>query len=329
MNMRNRTLVTGAGGFIGSHLVEELIKAGHTVRAMVHYNALNHWGWLETLPRQILENVEVFPADIRDPFVVRKSVRGCDKVFHLAALIPIPYSYMAPASYVETNVSGTLNILEACLDEGVDHLIHTSTSETYGTAQYTPIDEKHPLAAQSPYAASKIGADKLAESYYLSFGLPVSIIRPFNTFGPRQSARAVIPTIISQIMNGAETVQLGALSPIRDWTYVKDTVGGFAALSASENSVGQVTNIGRGMGVSVGEMANLIVELCGSNACIQLDPARLRPEKSEVLELICDNRKAHENLGWQPKYSLNKGLEETIEWVRRNPDQYKSAIYNL
>ena len=329
MNMRNRALVTGAGGFIGSHLVEELLNAGYDVRAMVHYNALNNWGWLETLPRQVLENVEVFPADIRDPFVVRKSVRGCDKVFHLAALIPIPYSYVAPSSYVETNVCGTLNILQACLDGGVDHLIHTSTSETYGTAQYTPIDEKHPLAAQSPYAASKIGADKLAESYYLSFGLPVSIIRPFNTFGPRQSARAVIPTIISQIMHGAESLQLGSLSPIRDWTYVKDTVRGFITLAASGNSMGQVTNIGRGMGVSVGEMANLIVELCGSNACVQLDPARLRPEKSEVLELICDNRKAHENLGWQPKYSLNKGLEETIEWVRRNPDQYKSAIYNL
>jgi len=324
-----RVLVTGAGGFIGSHLVEELVKTGFHVRAMVHYNALNHWGWLDTLPREVIDDVEVFPADIRDPFVVRKSVRGCDKVFHLAALIPIPYSYVAPASYIETNVLGTLNVLEACRDEEIDRLILTSTSETYGTAQYTPIDEKHPLAAQSPYAASKIGADKLAESYYLSFSLPVSIIRPFNTFGPRQSARAVIPTVISQVTNGAKTLLLGALSPVRDWTYVKDTVQGFIALAASGNSMGQVTNIGRGEGVSVGDMAALILDLCRSNALIELDPERLRPEKSEVLELICDNRKAFQNLGWRPKYSLKKGLEETIEWVRRNADRYKSAMYNL
>jgi len=329
MNVGTRSLVTGAGGFIGSHLVEELVKTGFHVRAMVHYNALNHWGWLDTLPREVMESVEVFPADIRDPFVVRKSVRGCDKVFHLAALIPIPYSYIAPASYIETNVLGTLNVLEACRDEEIDRLILTSTSETYGTAQYTPIDEKHPLTAQSPYAASKIGADKLAESYYLSFSLPVSIIRPFNTFGPRQSARAVIPTIISQVADGVETLQLGALSPVRDWTYVKDTVQGFMALAASGNSIGQVINIGSGMGVSVGEVAALILGLCRSNTRIELDPARLRPETSEVQKLICDNSKAYENLGWRPKYSLDKGLEETIEWVRRNPDRYKPAMYNL
>lgn len=329
MNTGTRSLVTGAGGFIGSHLVEELVRTGFHVRAMVHYNALNNWGWLDTLPKEVLEEVEVFPADIRDPFVVRKAVRGCDTVFHLAALIPIPYSYVAPASYIETNVSGTLNVLEACRDEEVDRLIHTSTSETYGTAQYTPIDEKHPLAAQSPYAASKIGADKLAESYYLSFSLPVSIIRPFNTFGPRQSARAVIPTIISQATNGFKTLKMGALSPVRDWTYVKDTVRGFIALASSANSLGQVTNIGRGEGVSVGEVAALILDSCRSNARIELDVDRLRPEKSEVLELICDNRKARNSLGWQPKYSLIKGLEETIEWVRRNPDRYRPAVYNL
>lgn len=327
--MGTRSLVTGAGGFIGSHLVEELVRTGCHVRAMVHYNSLNQWGWLDTLPKEVMESVEVFPADIRDPFLVRKSVRGCDKVFHLAALIPIPYSYVAPASYIETNLLGTLNVLEACRDEEIDHLIITSTSETYGTAQYTPIDEKHPLAAQSPYAASKIGADKLAESYYLSFSLPVSIIRPFNTFGPRQSARAVIPTIISQVTNGFETLRLGALSPVRDWTYVRDTVQGFIALAASANSRGQVTNIGRGEGVSVGDLATLILDSCGSNARIELDPDRLRPEKSEVLELICDNRKAYNNLGWQPRYSLIKGLEETIEWVGRNPDRYRPAVYNL
>lgn len=327
--METRSLVTGAGGFIGSHLVEELVRTGCHVRVMVHYNSLNQWGWLDTLPKEVMESVEVFPADIRDPFLVRKSVRGCNKVFHLAALIPIPYSYVAPASYIQTNLLGTLNVLEACRDEKIDHLIITSTSETYGTAQYTPIDEKHPLAAQSPYAASKIGADKLAESYYLSFSLPVSIIRPFNTFGPRQSARAVIPTIISQVTNGFETLRLGALSPVRDWTYVKDTVRGFIALAASANSRGQVTNIGRGEGVSVGDLATLILDSCGSNARIELDPDRLRPEKSEVLELICDNHKAYNNLGWQPRYSLIKGLEETIEWVLRNPDRYRPAVYNL
>ena len=329
MNGGTRSLVTGAGGFIGSHLVEELVKTGFRVRAMVHYNSLNHRGWLDTLPREIVDSVEVFPADIRDPFVVRRSVRGCNIVFHLAALIPIPYSYIAPASYIETNVLGTLNVLEACRDEEIDRLIITSTSETYGTAQYTPIDEKHPLTAQSPYAASKIGADKLAESYYLAFSLPVSIIRPFNVFGPRQSDRAVIPTIISQVTNGFETLRLGALSPVRDWTYVKDTAQGFIALADSANSIGQVTNIGRGEGVSVGEMAALILDFCRSNARIELDSDRLRPEKSEVLELICDNSKARENLGWQPKYSLREGLEETIEWVRRNPDRYRPAVYNL
>lgn len=323
------SLVTGAGGFIGSHLVEELVRTGHYVRAIVHYNSFNRWGWLDTLPERIMAGVEVIPADIRDPFVVRKAVRGCDKVFHLAALIPIPYSYVAPASYIETNVSGTLNVLEACRDEEIGRVILTSTSEAYGTAQYTPIDEKHPLVAQSPYAASKIAADKLAESYHLSFSLPVSIIRPFNTFGPRQSARAVIPTIISQVTNGFETLRLGSLSPVRDWTYVKDTVKGFVALAVSDHSVGQVTNIGRGEGVTVGKVAHLILELCRSNARIELDPDRFRPEKSEVLELICDNRKARKDLGWNTEYSLMKGLEETIEWVRGNPDRYRPAVYNL
>jgi len=329
MHMTNRVLVTGAGGFIGSHLTEELVKAGYSVRAMVHYNALNHWGWLETLPKQVLHDIEVFPADIRDPFIVRKSVHDCKTVFHLAALIPIPYSFLAPASYIETNVIGTLNILQACLDEQVDHVIHTSTSETYGTAQYTPIDEKHPLVAQSPYAASKIGADKLAESYYLSFGLPVSIIRPFNAFGPRQSARAVIPTIISQALNCSETIALGSLSPVRDLTYVKDTVRAFIALGVSNASLGQVTNVGRGEGITIGELANLILDLCGSTKRIRLDSPRVRPEKSEVQQLVCNHKKASVLLGWEPVYSLDTGLQETIEWIRTTPHLYKSSIYNI
>lgn len=327
--MATRILITGAGGFIGSHLAEELVKAGYNVRAMVHYNAQNNWGWLETVPKGILDNMEVFPADIRDPFVVRKSVSGCDIVYHLAALIPIPYSYLAPASYVETNTMGTLNVLQACLEEGADRVVHTSTSEAYGSAQYVPVDEKHPLVGQSPYSASKIAADKLAEAYHLSFGLPVSIIRPFNTFGPRQSARAVVPTIISQAISCADKISLGSLSPVRDLTYVKDTVHGFMALAVSNDSVGEVTNIGRGTGITIGELAQLIVDICGSSAPIEFDPQRVRPEKSEVLELICDNRRAREILEWKPKYPLKKGLEETIDWMRTNPHHYKSTIYNV
>lgn len=327
--MSKRVLVTGAGGFIGSHLTEELVKAGHRVRAMVRYNAQNNWGWLETVPKDIVDSLEIFAADIRDPFLMRKAVCGCNVAYHLAALIPIPYSYVAPASFIETNVMGTLNLLQASLDEGVDRFIHTSTSETYGTAQYSPIDEKHPLVGQSPYSASKIAADKLVESYYFSFELPVSIIRPFNTFGPRQSARAVIPTVISQVFNGADKVSLGSLSPVRDLIYVKDTVDGFMALADSSDSLGKVTNVGRGEGVTIGELAKLILKLCGSSASIELDAQRVRPQKSEVLELICDNKRAREILGWTPKHSLEQGLNETIDWVRRNPLYYKPTMYNL
>jgi NAD dependent epimerase/dehydratase len=296
---------------------------------MIHYNCQNRWGWLELVPKEILENIEVYAADIRDPFIVRKAVSKCDTVYHLAALIPIPYSYVAPASYIETNVMGTLNVLQACMDEGVSRLIHTSTSETYGTAQYVPIDEKHHLVGQSPYSASKIAADKLVESYHLSFGLPVSTIRPFNTFGPRQSARAVIPTIISHFLSGVDKIPLGSLSPVRDFTYVKDTVQGFMCLAKSSNSVGEVINIGRGEGITIGELAQFILDIIGSKVSIEFDNQRLRPEKSEVMELVCDNTKAREVLGWEPKYSLKKGLEETIEWMRTTTQYYKSSIYNI
>lgn len=322
-------LVTGAGGFIGSHLTEELVRAGHKVRAMVHYNFQSNWGWLESLPPEIMASVEVFPADISDPFAVRRAVEGCDTVYHLAALIAIPYSYVAPGTYVDTNVRGTLNVLEACRAEKVKRLVHTSTSETYGTAQYVPIDEKHPLVGQSPYSASKIAADKLAESYYLSFGLPVATIRPFNTFGPRQSARAVIPTIISQALSGARVIRLGSLVPVRDLNYVKDTVRGFMAVANSEQAIGQVTNVGRGSGVTVGELAQMLLNLCDSSATIVSDESRMRPEKSEVMQLICDNRNAAARLGWTTQHSLEQGLQETVAWMRDNLHRYKTNIYNV
>ena len=327
--MDNQVLVTGAAGFIGSHLTEELVNCGHQVRAMVHYNSQSSWGWLETLPEHIREQIEVFPADICDPFAVRQAVSDCETVYHLAALIAIPYSYIAPASYVDTNINGTLNILQACKDEKVKRLVHTSTSETYGTAQYVPIDEQHPLVGQSPYSASKIAADKLAESFYLSFGLPVSTIRPFNTFGPRQSARAVIPTIISQVLAGEKSIHLGSLTPVRDLNYVKDTVRGFIAIANYEATIGQVTNIGRGSGVTIGKLAEMLLEICDSRAEIIVDNQRLRPEKSEVLELICGNTKAKKLLGWQPKFTLREGLEETVNWMRNNLDKYKTDTYNI
>jgi NAD dependent epimerase/dehydratase len=327
--MGDKTLVTGSGGFIGSHLTEELVKAGHQVRALVHYNAHSNWGWLETLPPDVMSEIEVFPADICDPFAVQKAVSGCDTVFHLAALIAIPYSYVAPAAYIDTNVKGTLNVLQACKEQGVKRMVHTSSSETYGTAQYVPIDEKHPLVGQSPYSASKIAADKLAESFYLSFGLPVSTIRPFNTFGPRQSARAVIPTIISQALSGAKTIQLGSVSPVRDMNYVKDTVRGFMAVADSEQTIGQVVNVGRGEGVTIGELAKTILDLCESSAEIQVDNDRVRPEKSEVMALICQNAKAHDLLDWSPEYSLQQGLADTVAWMRNNLSRYKTNIYNI
>jgi NAD dependent epimerase/dehydratase len=326
--MKQRILVTGASGFIGSHLTEELVRAGYSVRAMTHYNFQNNWGWLETLPQNIIEEIEVIPSDVCDPYAVGKAVQGVEVVFHLAALIGIPYSYVAPSSYVATNVSGTLNVLQASIDHGVRKVVHTSTSETYGTAQYVPIDEKHPLVAQSPYSATKIAADKLAESFYSSFDLPVVVIRPFNTFGPRQSARAVIPTIITQILSGSREVLLGSLSPVRDLTYVKDTVRGFIAVANSDKSVGQVINIGRGEGVTVGEVASIILEICESQARVVVETERVRPEKSEVMELICDNFKAKDLLGWESTYTLRQGLEETVEWMKKKIELYKE-IYNI
>lgn len=323
-----KALVTGAGGFIGSHLTEELVRKGWSVRAMTRYNFQNNWGWLETLPGDILKDVEIHPSDITDPFAVRKAVAGCDVVFHLAALIAIPYSYRAPASYVKTNVEGTLNVLEACMDEGA-RLVHTSTSEVYGTAQYTPIGEKHPLVGQSPYSASKIAADKLAESYYHSFGLPVAIARPFNTFGPRQSARAVIPSIMAQALSGAEVIRLGSLTPIRDLNWVGDTVAGMMALAEAEGSAGLTVNLGRGDGVSVGDIARMILKLCASQASIETDPVRMRPDASEVFNLVCDNTLAQKTLGWRPLVSLEKGLEMTIGWMKDNLSLYKPGIYNV
>lgn len=323
-----RVLVTGAGGFIGSHLVEALVRLGADVRALVHYNSRNDWGQIELLAPEVRAALEVVAGDIQDPFGVRAAVKGREVVFHLAALIAIPYSYVAPATYVDTNVKGTLNVLQASRDEDVARMVHTSTSETYGTALYTPIDERHPLQGQSPYSASKIGADKLAESYFRSFRLPVATIRPFNTYGPRQSARAVIPTIISQALQGS-TVKLGSLSPIRDLTFVHDTVRGFLAIAASEQAIGEVTNIGSGKGISIGDLAQKIGRLMGKELDLMADEQRIRPEASEVFELLCDNRLALDRTGWQAETPLDAGLLNTIEWVTGNAHRYKHAIYNV
>lgn len=323
-----KVLVTGAAGFIGSHVTEALVKKGCSVRAYTHYNSRNDWGNIELLSPEIRKNVEVITGDIADPFAVRKAVKGCDVVFHLAALIAIPYSYLAPQTYVSTNVTGTLNVMEASLQEGVQKIVHTSTSETYGTALYTPIDEKHPLQGQSPYSASKIGADKIAESFYCSFNLPVATIRPFNTYGPRQSARAVIPTIISQALVKDE-IKLGSLDPVRDLNYVKDTAAGFLAIAESDKTVGQVTNIGFGKGITIGELAERILKLIGGNKRIVTDTTRVRPANSEVMALLCNNAKALELTGWQPQYSLDQGLQETIEFIRKHSHLYKPDIYNV
>jgi NAD dependent epimerase/dehydratase len=329
---RGRVLVTGSEGFIGSHLIEELLERGYEVRAFVQYNFRNQWGWqwgwLDTLKPGQLKQIEVVAGDLRDPFCVKKATQGCRKVFHLGALIAIPYSYQAPNDYVQTNVIGTLNVLQAALDEGADQVLHTSTSEVYGTAIYAPIDEKHPLQGQSPYSASKIGADKLAESYHLSFGLPVTTIRPFNTYGPRQSARAVIPTIISQALAEKE-IRLGSLSPIRDLTFVKDTARGFALAAESPQSVGHVINLGQGDGVSIGELAQRILMLMKVDKPIVTQGERVRPEKSEVFKLISDNRKAAATIGWKPEVSLDEGLRTTIEWLSSNLGHYKTGIYNV
>ena len=320
---KTRVLVTGAGGFIGSHLAEELVRQGAKVRALVHYNSRNSWGLLEKADQSLVRHMEVVLGDVTDPQCADRLVQGQEVVFHLAALIAIPYSYQAAASYVATNISGTLNILEACRRHKVRKLVHTSTSETYGTARYVPIDEKHPLQGQSPYSASKIGADHLAESYYRSFGLPVAVIRPFNTFGPRQSARAVIPTIITQLLEKNPALKLGAVSPVRDFNYVADTVSGFLAVASSPESAGEVINIGSGRGVSIAHTAEAIMRLTGRRARVIKASARMRPVKSEVLRLVCDNSKAKRLLGWRPRYSLEQGLALTIDYVSRHRADYK------
>ncbi len=323
-----KVLVTGAGGFIGSHLTEELVRAGADVRVLVHYNSRSDRGLLEWLPAEPLAKLDVRFGDITDPWSVEDAVRGVDAVFHLAALIAIPYSYVAPASYVAANVSGTVNVLQAVRQHGVPRVVHTSTSETYGTAIYTPIDEEHPLQGQSPYSASKIGADKIAESFARSFGTPVATIRPFNTYGPRQSARAVIPTIISQALAGLPELRLGSLDPVRDLNYVSDTVAGFLAIADSDACLGKVTNIGCGKGITIGELAKRILAICGREEMpIVTDENRIRPEKSEVLELVCANAKAAERCGWKPARTLDEGLRETVEFIRNNPDLYRPREY--
>lgn len=321
-------LLTGAGGFIGSHLAARLVEIGCRVRALVRYNSRNDWGLLEQLPQDIRREIEVVSGDITDPFSTQRAVQGCRVVFHLAALIAIPYSYVAPAHYVAVNCGGTLNLLEAARSQGVERFIHTSTSETYGTAQYTPIDEAHPLQGQSPYAASKIGADKLAESYYLSFGLPVVTVRPFNTYGPRQSARAVIPTIITQALTG-DTIRLGHLEPRRDLTYVTDTVEGFVKAATAPAAVGQVVNLGTGSTVSIGELAQQIIEILGQPKTLVSTAERTRPAASEVWHLESDNRKARDLINWQPQTTLAAGLGQTIDYIAKNLSRYKPEIYNL
>ncbi|TKI59413.1 SDR family NAD(P)-dependent oxidoreductase [Brevibacillus antibioticus] len=332
---RKKILVTGADGFIGSHLTEELVRQGHDVKAFVNYNSFNSWGWLDYSPKKIVDELEVFPGDIRDPHGVKKAMQGCDIVLHLAALIAIPFSYHSPDTYIDTNIKGTLNILQAARELEVEKVVHTSTSEVYGTAKFVPITEEHPLQGQSPYSASKIGADQLALSFYSSFNLPVSIIRPFNTYGPRQSARAVIPTIITQIASGERKIRLGSLHPTRDFNYVKDTVSGFISVAQSDKSVGEVINIGSNYEVSIGQTATLIAELMGQDIEILTDDQRIRPDKSEVERLWADNTKAKKLLGWAPSYSdvdgLKRGLSETIDWFTEpsNLRQYKAGIYNL
>jgi len=328
MNIKNKNvLVTGAGGFIGSHLTEELVRRGANVKAFVHYNSRNDQGLLELLEEDVRNEIDVVAGDITDPFFVKTTTKDTDIVFHLAALIGIPYSYIAPESYVNVNIKGTLNVLQAGLDNEVKKIVHTSTSETYGTADYVPINEAHPMKGQSPYSASKIGADKMVESYYRSFNLPVATIRPFNTFGPRQSARAIIPTIISQALTKDE-VHVGSLSPVRDLTFVKDTVNGFIEIGTSEKSIGEVLNIGTGSGVTIGELLHKILTILGKEDLrVVEDIDRVRPDKSEVMKLICDNSKAKRLLDWNPQYTLDEGLAETIEWLRGHTSLYKTDKY--
>jgi dTDP-glucose 4,6-dehydratase len=331
----NKVLITGADGFIGSHLTESLVREGYSVRAFVMYNSFNSWGWLDQVSAEIKKSIEVFAGDIRDSHGVKAAMRDCDAVLHLAALIAIPYSYHSPDTYIDTNVKGTLNILQAARELGVKRVIHTSTSEVYGTAQFVPITEEHPLQGQSPYSASKIGADQLAYSFYSSFDLPVVIARPFNTYGPRQSARAVIPTVITQIANGAKKLKLGAITPTRDFSYVQDTVDAFTATLRSDKGLGEVVNFGSNFEISIADVAALIAEKMNVKIDVASDTERMRPVNSEVERLWADNSKAKELFGWSPKYAgrdgLARGLQETINWFMQpeNLKHFKSDIFNI
>nr|WP_318684649.1 NAD-dependent 4,6-dehydratase LegB [uncultured Acetatifactor sp.] len=324
-----KVLVTGADGFIGSHLTEALLEKGYDVKAFTYYNSFNTWGWLDMLPKEKLRQAEIFSGDIRDPNGVREAMKGVDMVFHLAALIAIPFSYHSPDSYVDTNIKGTLNVLQAARDLNSERILITSTSEVYGTARYVPIDENHPFQGQSPYSATKIGADRLAESFYRSFQLPVSIVRPFNTYGPRQSARAVIPTIITQLLSGKEEIKLGSLTPTRDFNYVKDTAAGFIAIAESDKTVGEEINIATQQEISIGDLAKEIIRQINPDAKIICDEQRIRPEKSEVNRLLGSNEKIKRLTNWEPKFSFEQGIEETIEWLRQNMNHYKADIYNI
>lgn len=330
-----KILVTGSDGFIGSHLTEALVRRGDNVKAFVQYNSFNSWGWLDSADKDIKDSLEVFAGDIRDAYGVKTAMSDCDCVMNLAALIAIPYSYHSPATYVDTNINGALNVVQAARELDVQKIVQTSTSEVYGTAQFVPITEEHPLHGQSPYSASKIGADQIAMSFYNSFGTPVALIRPFNTYGSRQSARAVIPTIITQLLSGMRKIKLGALTPTRDFNYVKDTVAGFMAVADSDKSIGEVINIGSNFEISIGDTAHLIAEIMNVDLEIETDEIRLRPEKSEVNRLWADNSKAKRLLGWAPKYGgrdgLARGLKETIDWFsdKNNLKGYKATVYNI
>lgn len=332
MSLKNKkVLVTGADGFIGSHLVEALLEEGCSVKAFCYYNSFNSWGWLDSFPKNVLKEIEIFTGDIRDPNGVRTASQGIDVIFHLAALIAIPYSYHSPDSYVDTNIRGTLNILQAARDLGTERVLVTSTSEVYGTAQYVPIDEKHPRQPQSPYSATKIAADCMAESFNRAFNLPVTIVRPFNTFGPRQSARAVIPTIITQLMNGMESIRLGDTTPTRDLLYVKDTVKGFIEIAQCNTLLGEDVNIATGTEISIGDLAEKLIGMINPRAALVKDEKRIRPEKSEVFRLCGDVGKLGNHTGWKPRYSFDEALKETIGWFTDpvNMQQYKAGIYNV
>lgn len=320
-------LVTGAGGFIGSHLTELLVEKGYNVKAFVHYNSSNKWGWLEN--NVIKNDIQVVTGDIRDFDSVYDAMRGCDTVFHLAALIGIPYSYVSPQAYIKTNIDGTYNVLQSARQLETEKLLVTSTSETYGTAQYVPIDERHPMVGQSPYSATKISADQLSISYYKSFNLPVKIVRPFNTYGPRQSARAIIPTVITQILNGNKTLKLGNLTPTRDLTFVKDTTNGFYEIAQAEGLWGEITNIGMSEEITIGDLVQLIAKVIGTEVEIVSDEQRVRPDKSEVERLFCDNKKIKAHTSWKPNYTLESGLQETIHWIKNNLSYFKSDRYNV